>query len=188
TFLLALLLLPKLRESSTKFNTTPHLTIVTSEVHFFANFPEKDSPNIFDTLSDPDTVRMSERYEVSKLLEVFYLRELASRTATANNKNNVIVINLVNPGLCHSELAREGDFRVRAMKFFLARTAEVGSRNLLYATAAGRETRGEYVSSCRVDSVAPLVTSKVGAETQKRLWAELNMKLEKIEPGVTSDI
>ncbi|KAL8753051.1 MAG: hypothetical protein Q9199_005317 [Rusavskia elegans] len=238
TFLLALLLLPKLRESSTKFNTTPHLTIVTSEVHFFANFPEKDSPNIFDTLSDPDTVRMSERYclfsflypslapfhlpppsspttiitfppltlaqppnitisnmqtpnhryEVSKLLEVFYLRELASRTATANNKNNVIVINLVNPGLCHSELAREGDFRVRAMKFFLARTAEVGSRNLLYATAAGRETRGEYVSSCRVDSVAPLVTSKVGVETQKRLWAELNMKLEKIEPGVTSVI
>ncbi|KAI4256033.1 MAG: hypothetical protein L6R42_006432 [Xanthoria sp. 1 TBL-2021] len=179
TFLLALLLLPKLRESSTKFNTTPHLTIVTSEVHFFTNFPEKDSPDIFDTLNNPDTARMSERYEVSKLLEVFYLRELASRTATTTNKNNVIILNLVNPGLCHSELAREGDVRVRAMKFFLARTAEVGSRNLLYATAAGRETRGK---------VAPLVTSKVGVETQKRLWAELNMELEKIEPGVTSDI
>ncbi|KAI4265513.1 MAG: hypothetical protein L6R38_009365, partial [Xanthoria sp. 2 TBL-2021] len=131
TFLLALLLLPKLRESSTKFNTTPHLTIVTSEVHFFTNFPEKDSPNNFDTLNNPDTARMSERYGVSKLLEVFYLRELASRTATTTSKNNNIILNLVNPGLCHSELAREGDFRVRALKLFLARTAEVGSRNLL---------------------------------------------------------
>lgn len=204
TFLLALLLLPKLRESSTKFNTTPHLTIVTSEVHFFTNFPEKDSPNNFDTLNNPDTARMSERcdisisldfdltplhlspsiipcqhhhlplaqppnitilnvqtpihrYGVSKLLEVFYLRELASRTATTTSKNNNIILNLVNPGLCHSELAREGDFRVRALKLFLARTAEVGSRNLLYATAAGRETRGEYISSCRIDSYVSLL-------------------------------
>lgn len=33
----------------------------------------------------------------------------------------------------------------------------MGSRNLLYATAAGRETRGEYVSSCRVDSYVSLL-------------------------------
>lgn len=33
TFLMALMLLPKLRESATKFNTTPRLTIVSSDLH-----------------------------------------------------------------------------------------------------------------------------------------------------------
>lgn len=35
TFLLALLMLPKLQETSQKFNVTPNLTIVASEVHNF---------------------------------------------------------------------------------------------------------------------------------------------------------
>ncbi|KAL8645995.1 MAG: hypothetical protein Q9226_007053 [Calogaya cf. arnoldii] len=183
TFLLALLLLPKLRETASKFDTMPHLTIVSSEVHFFTNLPEKDGEDIFKTLNHPDTARMSERYYVSKLLEVFYLRELVSHTT-----NKSVLLNLVNPGLCHSELAREGDFRVRISKFFLARTAEVGSRNLVYATTAGKETYGKYISSCQIDTVAPLVTSYIGMETQKRVYAELNVKLEVIQKRVTANI
>lgn len=35
TFLLALLILPKLQETAQQFNITPNLTIVSSEVHFF---------------------------------------------------------------------------------------------------------------------------------------------------------
>lgn len=65
TFLLALLVLPKLRESSTKFRTTPHLTVVSSEVHFFTQFPEKSSSNIFETMSNPKTAKMGERYYLS---------------------------------------------------------------------------------------------------------------------------
>lgn len=34
TFLLALLLLPKLQESGNRFNTIPTLTVVSSEMHF----------------------------------------------------------------------------------------------------------------------------------------------------------
>ncbi|KAL8773747.1 MAG: hypothetical protein Q9209_001515 [Squamulea sp. 1 TL-2023] len=187
TFLLALLVLPKLRESSTQFNITPHLTVVSSEVHFFTQFPEKSGSNIFKTMSDPKTARMGERYPVSKLLEVLYLRELASHTKRSD-KPGIVIINLVNPGLCHSELVREGDLGVRIMKFFLARTTEVGSRNFITATTAGEETHGGYISSCRVDDVAPLVTSKVGIETQKRVWDELNAKLEKIQPDITANI
>ena len=62
TFLLALLLLPKLRESGSRFNTTPHLTIVSSEVHGWVPFTEKDSSDIFKTLNDKETANMSERY------------------------------------------------------------------------------------------------------------------------------
>ncbi len=37
TFLLALLILPKLQESAQRFNITPTLCIVSSEVHFFTS-------------------------------------------------------------------------------------------------------------------------------------------------------
>jgi retinol dehydrogenase-12 len=40
TFLMAFILLPKLRESASKFNITPHLTIVSSDAHqMFAKIP-----------------------------------------------------------------------------------------------------------------------------------------------------
>lgn len=62
TFLLALLVLPKLRESATKFDVQPHLIIVSSEVHEFTSLPEKNSANIFETLNQKETARMSDRY------------------------------------------------------------------------------------------------------------------------------
>lgn len=62
TFLLALLVLPKLQETATKFHVQPHLVIVSSEVHSFTSMPEKSSDNIFQTLSAKETARMNDRY------------------------------------------------------------------------------------------------------------------------------
>lgn len=62
TFLLGLLLLPKLRETSQKFNVTPHLAITCSEVHAWSPFNERKSEHIFDTLSDEKTADMDDRY------------------------------------------------------------------------------------------------------------------------------
>lgn len=42
TFLLALALLPKLKETSAKFEVRPTLTIITSDVHYVMQFKEKD--------------------------------------------------------------------------------------------------------------------------------------------------
>lgn len=61
TFLLGLMLLPKLRETATQYNITPHLAVVSSEVHGFTSFPEKSSPNIFKTLNDKETANMADR-------------------------------------------------------------------------------------------------------------------------------
>lgn len=80
TFLLALLLLPKLRKSAVKFNITPVLNIVTSEVHYFAKrkhsrctaqkspatltstlVPERQSSSIFEALRDEKTAQMKQR-------------------------------------------------------------------------------------------------------------------------------
>ncbi|KAL9634408.1 MAG: hypothetical protein Q9164_004110 [Protoblastenia rupestris] len=186
TFLLALNLLPKLRETASKFNITPHLVIVSSEVHFFTKFPERKSPNIFDKLNDKATEDMGDRYNVSKLLEVFYCRELASRT-TQSGKPEVI-INYLNPGLCHSELSREPNFTLSVLKFFLARTTEHGSRTLVNAVEIGTESHGQYLSNCAVARPAPLVTGQEGPELQKRVWHELSAKLEKIQPRIMSNV
>ncbi|KAF2187146.1 NAD(P)-binding protein [Zopfia rhizophila CBS 207.26] len=102
TFLLALLLLPKLKETAQKLNTRPNLTITASEVHSWAKFPEKNAPEggIFDKLNENNGhVDMEDRYQVSKLLEVFGIRAMADRKPASQIP---VTINCVNPGLCHS--------------------------------------------------------------------------------------
>lgn len=62
TFLLGLLLLPKLRETGQKFNITPHLAVVSSAVHAWTPLNERKSKSIFDALNDKETANMGERY------------------------------------------------------------------------------------------------------------------------------
>lgn len=88
------------------------------------------------------------RYFVSKLLEVLYARELAAHTSRSGKSE--VVINLINPGLCHSELARDAGWGLYIMKLLLARTTEHGSRTLVHAAQGGAETHGQYLSNCRV--------------------------------------
>ena len=62
-----------------------------------------------------------------------------------------VIMNLVNPGLCHSALTRESPWALEILKFFLARSTEVGSRTLVHAgTEAGAESHGKYLSSCEI--------------------------------------
>lgn len=61
TFLLAVLLLPKLKESANKYNVQPHLSIVTSEVHFWAQFKERAAPDFLEALNDKTKANMEER-------------------------------------------------------------------------------------------------------------------------------
>ncbi|KAL8785909.1 MAG: hypothetical protein Q9195_008430 [Heterodermia aff. obscurata] len=177
TFLLALMILPKLQETATKFNVTPYLTVVSSDVHSWTSFPERNSANIFDTLNNKETANMQERYPISKLLEVFYCRELAERIGKSSKPR--VIVNFLNPGLCHSELSREAGWFLTVLKFFFARTTEVGSRTLVTATEGGEATHGKP---------SKLVRSEEGAKTQVRVYDELSAKLEAIQPGIMSNI
>ncbi|KAK5110276.1 hypothetical protein LTR62_006129 [Meristemomyces frigidus] len=182
TFLLALLLLPKLQESGKITATTPTLTIVSSEVHFLTALPEKSAPSIFDKLNDQKSARMSDRYNVSKLMEVFACREIA-RQHPAEQLG--VTLNFINPGLCNSELSRELDIAaVRFMLGLFARTTEVGARTLVHAGLSGKETHGKYLSDSKVTHCAPLVEGRGGAELQSRVWKELADRLDAIQPGV----
>jgi retinol dehydrogenase-12 len=59
TFLLALGLLPKLKESAEEYNMQPRLSVVASDLHFIAKFPEGQSKDIFAALNDEKSAEMS---------------------------------------------------------------------------------------------------------------------------------
>jgi NAD(P)-dependent dehydrogenase (short-subunit alcohol dehydrogenase family) len=187
TFLLALLLLPKLKESAKKFDSLPHLTIVASEMHAYTPFDERKEASIFAALDEDREGAMALRYRASKLLEILVIRQIAPKLKGSN-----VILNKVNPGFCHSGLARESDTGIKRKLFktFVARSTEVGSRNLVLAATAGPESNGKYVSDGVVnnEAVSKFVKSEEGEETAKRVWSELSKILEDIQPGVTDQV
>ncbi|EEA23323.1 hypothetical protein TMatcc_002182 [Talaromyces marneffei ATCC 18224] len=185
TFLLGLLLLPKLEETGTKNPVEkPRWTIVTSEVHALTNLPECKDGNTFVSLDDPQKSNMNDRYPTSKLLEVLVVRELAQRIT-----NNNVVLNMLNPGLCHSTLWRERNWPVLIFSLFsFVRTTEVGARCLVAGAAAGDESHGAYMTDGKVSNghLSAFVTSDEGRNAQRKVWSELKAILEDIVPGVTA--
>jgi retinol dehydrogenase-12 len=127
---------------------------------------------------------MADRYFVSKLLEIFVVREMASRTGSSYP----VTINCLNPGFCKSELAREAGWYLYIHGLLLARSTEVGSRTILAAAEAGPETHGKYMSESLVIEPSEFVRSEEGTRVQKKVWAELTAKLEKIVPGITANL
>ncbi len=195
TFLLALLLLPKLRESAAQYNTTPHLPIVGSAVHFWATTTELTTSSqgkIFDSLNDTKTANMAGRYFLSKLIVMQCVRELAERTSASAEKHHtpLVVVNNVAPGWCRTDLFRNeagGAGQKMALKI-IGRSSEEGSRTLVHGATAGKETHGQYLSECHVKPASAWVRSKEGEEVQKRTWEELMAKLEVIRPGISANI
>lgn len=63
TFLLAISLLPKLRETKTRFaDSSPHLVIVSSEAHSLTKFKEINAPDIYEQLNDEQDFNGQERW------------------------------------------------------------------------------------------------------------------------------
>ncbi|KAK1143700.1 hypothetical protein N8T08_006100 [Aspergillus melleus] len=186
TILLELLVLPTLRRSARLYpGTKPRLTTVVSEVHAWAKFPERNAEHVFAALDDVDCANMAERYETSKLLQVLALREMAAQAT-----DNSVVMNMVNPGFCHSQLGREIGFVFSMIKMVLARSTEVGSRTLVAGAASGEESHGKYMTNGLVnnDALSPFVRSEEGDKTQKKIWGELVAIFEAIEPGSTQSL
>lgn len=188
TFYLAFLLLPLLRQTANKHNVRPNISIVSSDAHFFARFAEQHQPNIFAALQDPASMT-HDRYNVSKLLEILVVREMAH--VLDSNKISVTV-NTLNPGLCRTQLFRSLPFGIRHLVngglVLIGRTADMGARTLVSAAAGGPETHGEYLDTNEVYPVSTFVTSEAGAKAQGRVWTELLGILEGVHPGITKTL
>lgn len=192
TFLLALLMLPILRKSGEKHGTLPHLCIVSSDVHSWCKFGERNHPRIFDELKKDDKTYLSERYPVSKLLEILTVICLAQEMTTGSHASQKVILNTINPGLCQSSLTRNASWTMwlymALLKFVLARTTEAGSRTLVAGALAGEESHGKYMSNCMIAEPSDFVRSEDGRETGQRVYRELLDILEGIQPGISKNI
>jgi NAD(P)-dependent dehydrogenase (short-subunit alcohol dehydrogenase family) len=78
-------------------------------------------------------------YGTSKLLNIFYLRELQKHM-----KPSPVIINCVNPGICAGRHSKHW------FKKKIVRTADEGGRILVLAILAGKESQGQYIDNCKV--------------------------------------
>ncbi|KAF4630758.1 hypothetical protein G7Y89_g7388 [Cudoniella acicularis] len=192
TFLLALNLFPVLRRSRGKTGQTSRLVITSSVVHENAKFQERHESSVFEAFKKDKKSYLADRYNTSKLLEVLLVRSIAAAMQKSAHASEPVILNNVNPGLCHSELDKsvEGvaSYILTIAKALIARTTEVGSRTLVHSAAAGDESHGQYMSECKVKEPSAFVRSKEGATTQERVHREFMDILETIQPGVTKNI
>ncbi|KAI1857384.1 uncharacterized protein JN550_013202 [Neoarthrinium moseri] len=189
TFLLALLLVPKLRETSARLGRATVLTFTGSFVHWITMFPERKAASILEETARKERARMMDRYNVSKLMELLAFREFSAKLSQSSNPGKIIT-SILNPGVVVTDLNRDvqkGIFGIPRRIFMscVGRTPEEGSRTLVHAAEGAPETQGQYLDDCKVGVVSTFVQSKDGQETQRRLWGELTEKLERIQPGIT---
>jgi len=125
---------------------------------------------------------------------VLFIRELVSRLKSTNSAPPPVTINLVNPGLCVSNLVNERvtNFAIQAIVSFffgiLARTTEVGSRTLVLGACAGPASHGEFMSDGVNQNVEKWIYGDVGKEAQKRVFEQTLRILETRNPGVGSAV
>ncbi|KAH6605332.1 short-chain dehydrogenase [Trichoderma cornu-damae] len=193
--LLALLAFPCLRASARKHGVKPRLVLVGSMGAFFLADQVKRFPKegILDDLNNKEKWQgdFNNRYVLTKLLEQFAARELASLVPVSEAG---VVVNLVDPGLCKTGLTRDLSVLQRAKAWLaraaLGRTPEMGSRTLIHGIAAGEEAHGKYLTSCEIreDHLPDWMTNESGKAVQKQVWRELVEKLEKIQPGAATAV
>lgn len=132
---------------------------------------------------------MPSRYNLSKLLQLYIIRKLCAAVDAANTTDNPIVINSVDPCFCKTGLSADlrGIARVllKIFEMITARTAEEGSRLVVQAASAGKQTHGKYMRAGAVQAYAPIALDD---ERAAYVWDLLCGKLEKLQPGILQNI
>ncbi|KAI9650699.1 hypothetical protein NHQ30_000721 [Ciborinia camelliae] len=199
TFLLTLSLFPKMNENKAKFpDSSPHIVIVCSETHRMTTFKEANAADIYEELNTEQQGHDGQdrrfvltdynRYAVSKVLQILFVRELVERLNTIKSPTPPVIINLVNPGLCKSTLTRGHSAIFHVLAFIpyaiVARTAEVGARTYVLGASAGPESHGEFMSDGEVQEVERWIYTDVGKKVQKKAFEQTMQVLEKRSPGL----
>ncbi|KAJ7770638.1 hypothetical protein B0H16DRAFT_1410926 [Mycena metata] len=177
TSLLALRLLPTMIKTAHKHSTVPRLVVVSSDNHHWIEKEKSvsENPQILKTLGSSGYCTkkvMESRYPLTKLLNVFFVRALNDRIPVSTP----VVVDTVNPGFCHSELARRAKgmqaLVISTTKAMLAFPSEVGSRRLVWAAVAKQNDpdalRGRYITAAKVDVVSDFVQRN--RKLQDDLW------------------
>ncbi|KAJ5116633.1 hypothetical protein N7456_000981 [Penicillium angulare] len=190
TLFLGILMIPKLKTVRKK---TEHEAQPVSVLGYTANGEmdkSREAP-IFEGLNEKKRANMNSRYALTKLVEEFAVRELASLCPVVKTG---VIITMVAPGLCNTGLGRDAGtitkFMHEGIRAMMARTAEEGSRTYLHGLLVGHEGHGRLLCGCRVKEfwVPTWVTNQEGRTLQKGIWDELTTMLESVQPGCVSQL
>ncbi|KAF2651111.1 NAD(P)-binding protein [Lophiostoma macrostomum CBS 122681] len=188
TFLLSLLVLPRLRSSARTTGQEAYLSIVTSGAGFFekGTLEQIKEKGVLDLVEELSREGAEMGYCITKLMQIYAVRELA---ALLPDDESGVVIDMVSPGLVYTDLDRHGSLAtklsLKVMRAFMGRTADVACRTVLHGVSAGREAHGKYLSECLIkeDFVPEWVKDEKGREMQRWVWGCIVRHLEAVEPG-----
>ncbi|KAK5625851.1 hypothetical protein RRF57_001567 [Xylaria bambusicola] len=128
------------QNTAQKTDAPARLTIVSSENHFWVNLKDIKGPDTLASMDVKENFRKGmDRYSLTKLFNVLWMRELSNR-ATGN-----VVINAVNPGFCRSKLHR---YHPGGASFanMIGWTAAQGGHCLTDAATSHLNDKGAYIS------------------------------------------
>lgn len=108
-------------------------------------------------LSHPQPVRniliiyTTHSYAVTKLVEMFAVRQFASLYPVTETG---VMVNMTAPGLCSTGLGHDARpftrIWVNTARAMMARTAEEGSRAILFGAVANEESHGKLLAGCKI--------------------------------------
>ena len=94
------------------------------------------------------------RYEVSKLVQLFLVRELAAQATNSDKGNSRVIVSSVNPGAVATNITRDPGVLLQTMvkvsQKLTCRTAAEGARTLVHAAEGAPETHGQYLDDCQI--------------------------------------
>jgi NAD(P)-dependent dehydrogenase (short-subunit alcohol dehydrogenase family) len=186
TTLLAILLLPTLKDSQKYTGKTAILQFVNSGLHktVAISAETQDKPNILAELNRPENYNSQRRYAYSKLLQRYAAMQLATTTPS-----NQVIITSVCPGAVVSNISRNVQFPGVKIVTTIAhalvfRTADQGANTYISGAAQNEEFHGRFWASDVIEKDAQNI---VGEENQKvalRVWNEIVDELAKHVPEV----
>ena len=153
TALMALLLLPKLRETAAAAADDeaflPHVTFLNSHASHIVS--EDAVPpggrGLIEISNDADIFHPETHYYVEKLAGFFTVRAIAEHNRKLGGDGSMVVVNAVCPGLCRTGLGSDFPLAQRVLmtpfQAIFSRSTEEGSRSLVSATGLASNSVGK---------------------------------------------
>lgn len=189
--LLSILMLPYLIKSAS-LDSPSRLIVVSSISHHLGVKILEGAEKWTSVLQSMNAEKFCldrERYYVTKLLEIMFIRELADRL----QEPTPVIACTVHPGSSRSSLFRvyESTWYSRTLTqlgymLLCARSCEEGSKTLVHAVMSDQngEMHGKYLSNCQLTEEDDFLFTSEGKAFSHRLWTETVEVLAKVDKRV----
>lgn len=177
TVLLGLLLLPKMKATSSLADTdTPTMQFITSALYLRQHFntieQQKEAGGLLQSYNQPkENFNTFAQYGRSKLLMMYAIFHLASLTS-----GEEVIINFVSPGIVATELSREleiplGYLTKPIFSTLFQRSAEQGSRSYISGLLQGSDSHGKFWQHDELKEFTPNeIKDDQGNDVSTEVW------------------